>query len=156
MKNVVLLMLTTGLLGCATYTPYQGKTIVEEVVKTDKKKNRAFDDSLSFFAKYMNDSNSAVKMKEREGGHLVVKITYPCSIENAFGQMVDSNLDYVVDIQFKDKKAKLKLELNKGYRSPTGTTVVLPDNIRPAIEGCVDKLFSSLKLELSKAPPSDW
>ncbi len=158
MKKYLILFLLLTISSCAiSYPVYQGKTVLDEVVTTDKKKDNAFDDSLAFFAKYMNDSNSSVKMKDKDSGRLIAKISHPCTFENAFGQKDESNLNYVAEVQFKDKRAKLKLELGTTlYSTISNSFVPIPDSVRSTVEACFESLFSNLKSELGKKSDSNW
>ena len=147
--------------GCAT-KPFVGNTQKEEVIKTGKSKSTGYDDSLVFFAKYMNDSNSAIKVKERESGQLVVKLSHPCEVTLPLGNKGSLRLSYIADVRFKNDKAKFKLDVDPSY-DYGGSGYVAAGRARlPASkdqQGNLNKCLSDLHKEITegiKAKKEAW
>ena len=102
----------------------------------------------------MNDSNSAVKVKERISGQLVVKIGYSCEVTLPLGNKAHMILSYVADVKFKDKKAKLKLNVDPSYSYSSGYgsgRVRIPastdqqENIDKCLKNLEDEITAGIK-----------
>jgi len=154
------LLLATGCAGMGKI--FVGKTSKEEVIQTGKSKKSAYDDSLVFFAKYMNDSNSAIKVKERASGQLVVKISQSCNVTLPLGYKRMMPLSYIADVKIKDKKAKLKLDVDPSYAyagsaySSAGRARLPASSDQQAnIDVCLDSLHREIT-EGIKKNSKDW
>jgi hypothetical protein len=170
------LILIIALVSCATYNePYKGNVSIDRVFDTAKSKSQMYDSSLSFFAKYMNDSNSAIKMRERESGRIVVKIMDTCDLtmtkpkakSNNFGKQktknktVNINMGYIVDIQAKNNKAKMTIEMDKQYNMLMLNGQMRPFNILTTdsqqgnINKCLNRLAEYIIKNVTKKT-KDW
>tara|TARA_Y100000780_G_scaffold214108_1_gene215518 strand:- start:46214 stop:46747 length:534 start_codon:yes stop_codon:yes gene_type:complete len=153
LNKLIIGLVIIGTTSCSVINtkPYEGNTKKTTIFETSKSKEKAFDDSLSFFAKYMNDSNSAIKVKEREGGRIVVKIMKECRLLNALNKEYPMNISYVADLSLKDNKAKLALELYPFIRiqNLNGAMVDAPihtkDKQQDRVDACLDGLTKEIQ-----------
>lgn len=78
---IALVILNSLLVACGSMIlkPIDPKhTKKEWVIKTNQPKSVAFAKSLSFLSKYINDSNSAIKMRDQKLGRIIAKVSIPC------------------------------------------------------------------------------
>jgi hypothetical protein len=141
------------------------KTITYEVRNTKLSKNKGFESSLSFLAKYVNNSNHAIRLKDKTSGKVVAKIGYSCEglKRPDIIHDIDSTLvDYTVEIAFKKKKARVEVTMtgfskNMGQYGISQMIIAKADGQEEAVQKCnnflISEVFKGIVHENSK---SNW
>lgn len=158
-----LMIIIFVLASCAKFVPYNGPKSKEEIIQTGKSKNAAYDDSLAFLAKYVRNSNDAIKVKEKDTGRIVAKITYSCKLMTVLNDPFDADVGFDVDLSFKDKRVKSLITLTgymDGMDPATATMKSYPiyqsEKQPEQIQACLDELMASISKGISLKRDSDW
>lgn len=79
------------------------------IEKTSLSKSQAFNQVLGYLAKTLNDSNEAIKLKDKEAGKIIAKIGVDCNDLRAFADVTSYVAYYTLEVDVKDKKLRLNI-----------------------------------------------
>lgn len=156
MKKALVFCLLAGLASCAT--SYTGKSSSEEVFETNKKASEAFADAQLYLAKYLRDSNHSIKVRDTENNLIAAKISAPCTINAAMAGQIHGHLDYHLELEFKDNRARLNLDATGEFFSPPTGQATIPEakGQEQVIAKCMAELTSEIAEGISKKKNKDW
>lgn len=160
LRNIFILVMASTLVSCASMQlkPFKDTkaTFIEE---TDRSKSDAFERTAVWLAKNLGDSNSAIKINDTSSGRLVAKITFPCKglkRPDVIPNIASTDVQFNVDVAFKDKKVKYELEMlgftrNLGaYGGNQHYFIAEATGQDVAVKNCFDDLKKSLKEAIEK------
>lgn len=79
------------------------------IEKTSLSKEQAFNQVIGYLAKNLNDSNEAIKVKDKEAGKIIAKIGVDCNDLRAFADVTSYVAYYTLEVDVKDKKMRLNI-----------------------------------------------
>jgi hypothetical protein len=111
MKQTISLLSPLILLaGCATLAPPEVRK-VSYVEETKANKGETYQRALKLLAKKFGDSNSTIKVQDKEAGQIVAKGVVQCLVLRQAGDFLnDYNLGFTLDFEAKENKYRLLFE----------------------------------------------
>lgn len=104
--------------GSMTLKPLEKKYLKNDwVIKNNTSKKQAYERSLVFISKYITDSNSAIKVKDKELGRIMAKVIIPCvgfKRPDIINTLKSTDIAYNIDLSFKKGRSKIEIE-NLGF-----------------------------------------
>ncbi len=135
----------------------------EWVISTDEKSLVSFEKSLVFLGKFVNDSNTAIKVQDKQLGRIIAKIRVDCvglKRPDVINNVEATPVFYNVDLAFKDNKTKLELEMT-GFSRDFGQLgvqdyfIAKADGQSEAVSRCLESLKNQFETAL-RAKSSNW
>jgi hypothetical protein len=121
-----------------------------------------FENALTFVAQKFGDSNSAIKIKDKESSHIGVSGNVVCNeLRPSFDVMHDYRLSFFLDVRFKDKKSKIvvsELEMIDSQGTALGAAayqITSPENLKK-VEPCVIEIKNALVASLNIKQSNDF
>jgi hypothetical protein len=166
-KLLLSTLICISLIACAgmemkKYNGEKKKTYIETITLN---KSDAYEKSMVWLAKNLGDSNQAIKVKDKELGRIVARVSYACvgfkRPDLAFGIPDSTDINFNVDVAIKDKKIKYELEIlgfNKQVPRVGNLDMDISDaeGQKEAIESCFISLKKDLYKSLETTSNSNW
>ncbi len=157
MKKIILISLALFLSSCAgmKLKKYKGNHKATFIEKTTYKKDQAYEGTMVYLAKHIDNSNYAIRMKDKGAGRIVAKIKYGCKgikRPDVIVHIESTPMDMNVDVSIRDMKIKYELEIT-GFKKDVGQYGIFDMYIAeaPGQKEAVNNCFKQLKTELFKA-----
>lgn len=131
------------------------------IEQTSASQAQAYERALAYLAKNQKDSNEAIKLKEPSTGHIVAQGILPCNVMRQWGDLVDYQLRFTLDIQSKDKKVRVEftdLEIIHPSGRPVEwdyNQISSKGNLDKSKE-CTNSFRTSLLKEISGTAAGNW
>lgn len=110
MKFVQVLTVLLVVTSCASTLPPKEERSLTFVEDTKVDKNTAYTNSLSWIAKNFGNSNEVIKSQDKDTGTIILKGNTACNIFRQAGDINDYNLQFFLELNLKDNKARFQFE----------------------------------------------
>lgn len=162
MRSNIFLYILFLVTACATMLP-AGDRRAEFIEQTGVPKKTAYQRTLAHLAKSLGNSNSAIRLQDQETAHIVTKLITPkCEPLKASILYGDFVIEAVLDIEFKDSRAKYTFEdlvvLDAGTLAPTANVQFYDTETVEKAKACLKEQVATLVSAISRKPAasSDW
>lgn len=161
MKNPFLLLTILSLVSCASVLTKDDMTF-SYVEKTEVSGKVGYNGLISYLATNLNDSNTAIKVKDNEALKVISQVGFPCNdVQTSMLDINQYTTIYAVEADFKDNKVKLSIS---GYmqtaRVPLtgqmGPLSPFQSYQKEGVKKCADKLKDMLLTAINSSKQAEW